>query len=90
MVADNAKRHFFDEADIKAPVDRKPDQLGHFVVVTVFQDDRVQLDAGKSGVLCCLYTGQHRVQFADAGNLSEFVGLQGVQADIDAGDPGLA
>ena len=50
VVANDAKRHLFNKADVHATVMSKLNQVYDFVMITVFEDNCIQLDAVKTGI----------------------------------------
>ena len=87
---DLAQRHLLDEADVDAFVEGEAHQVEDLVAVALAQNDGVEFDAVEAGGDGGVDARQHPVQIAIAGQEAEALGVQGVEADVDAPHPGGA
>jgi hypothetical protein len=84
MIGGIAKRHLFNEGDVEIALQRILCQGQYFIVVVALHDHGIQTDVFEILAPRCFYAGQDTLQPAGAGDLSEALGIQTVQADIDA------
>jgi len=89
VVVDLAQGHFFDEADVQAFVQGKLHQVRHFVGVVVFEGDAVEFDVFKAYLLGGADAVEDFAQVAMAGEVAEAVGVDAVEADVEAVDAGV-
>ncbi len=84
MLTDDTQRHFLNKADVDTVIDREPNQIVHFQMVPVLKNDRIDFYPLKPCRLGSLNAPKHLVQIAGSGYRLKLVGIQRIQADIDA------
>ena len=82
------ERHLLDEPQLIAPLEAERQQVDGLVVVRPAHQHAVDLDGCKSGVEGRLEPTQHVVQPVATRQRRERRALQGVEADVDALQPG--
>ena len=82
------ERHLLDEPEGVAAVEAPPEQVGHPVVVDAAHRDGVDLDRGEPGVRGGLEPGLDVLEPVAPGEVAELLRVDGVEADVDAVQPG--
>ncbi|MNQ84274.1 hypothetical protein D3C85_993970 [compost metagenome] len=89
VAGDAAERHLLDEADIQPALHRKGHQVLDLVVVAPLLHHGVQLDPAEARRPRRLYAGQDLVEAVATGEGGKTFALEGIEADVQAGDAGL-
>ena len=84
MLANDAQRHFFNKTDIDAIIDGKLHEVAHFLMVSVFKNDGIDFYPLKADWFGGLNASEHLLQITRSGYCLKFMGIKGIQADIDA------
>ncbi|MCY1461094.1 hypothetical protein D9M71_787140 [compost metagenome] len=84
MFADDAQGHFFNEGNIQLAIDGKAHQIVDLAVVAALEHHAVELGATKAGGARGVDAGDHLFQVARAGQGLEALGVEAVQADVQA------
>lgn len=84
MITDPTERHLLDEADVDSLVHGELDQIPRLVVVPVFEDDAVELDALEPRRAGRVDSAQDPVEIPVSGYEAKALWSQAVEADVDA------
>ncbi len=89
-MASSVEGHELDEPDLDTALTAVVGQDDDLVVVDAALDDGVDLHRVEPGLYCSIDAVEHPGQFVTPGHALELVALQGVEADVDPAQPGLA
>ena len=87
-VEDAVERHDLDVAHLPGVVERQRGEVGDLVVVEAAHHHRVQLDRRQAVLLGGADAVEDLADVAAAGDAAEAVGVEGVDADVEAVEPG--